>query len=314
MLKNGVIYQRTNNKEMIYKRFGYRDIPNQLPINKTTSFPTASAGKVFVAVGILMLVEKGLLSLDTTLKDVINYNLGKVDLTTTIYELLTHTSSVPNYFDEEVNSDYASLWEHYPNYKIRNSKMLLPLFIHKESNPENRGKFVYNDSGFVLLGLVIEAITGKLFDQYIDENIFRTLGMNHTGYYELDRLPGNCANAYIKEDDGTLYTNIYSIDVKGTGAGGAYTNPFDITLFWDGLISGKLISKKTLDSMLTPKVETDNGYYGLGIWLTKELIPHFVGVDPGVTFISKYDIKNNILTTIISNTADNVFKVAKELS
>ena len=314
MLKNGVIYQRKGNNEIVYKCYGYRDIPNKLPINKTTSFPTASAGKVFVAVGVLMLVEKGLLSLDTSIKDVIHYDLGNVDLTTTIFELLTHTSSVPNYFDEEVNSDYASLWEDYPNYKIRNSKMLLPLFIHKKSKPENRGKFVYNDSGFVLLGLVIEAITGKLFDQYIDENIFRELCMNHTGYYELDRLPGNCANAYIKDIDGTLYTNIYSIDVKGTGAGGAFTNPLDIALFWDGLVSGKLITKKTLDNMLSPKVETDNGYYGLGIWLTKDYIPHFVGVDPGVTFISSYNMKQNILTTIISNTADNVFKVAKELS
>ena len=94
-------------------------------------------------------------------------------------------------------------------------------------------KFQYNNTGFVVLGLIIEKVTENLFDDYLRENIFVLCGMCDTGYYELDRLPAKCANAYIFDTERKeYYTNIYSVDVKGTGAGGAFTTVSDIEKFW----------------------------------------------------------------------------------
>jgi CubicO group peptidase (beta-lactamase class C family) len=179
-------------------------------------------------------------------------------------------------------------------------------------------KFQYNNTGFVVLGLIIEKITGMLFDEYLAKNIFRPCGMINTGYFELDRLPRKCANAYIwDEDRKQLHTNIYSIDVKGTGAGGAFTTAIDAEYFWDNLLAGKLLSDNLLKDMLSLQSSGDNGYYGYGIWLekTKEgtFEPWFQGSDPGVSFLSVYHRNKKLNITLISNTGNNVWELKRKL-
>ena len=76
-------------------------------------------------------------------------------------------------------------------------------------------KFQYNNSGYVLLAMIIEKVTGMYFDQYLKKNIFDVCGMESTGYYELDKLPAKCANSYIYCADTDDYrTNIFSVDAK----------------------------------------------------------------------------------------------------
>jgi CubicO group peptidase (beta-lactamase class C family) len=313
-LKGGTIYIKKKCEDEQLTCIGYRDLSNELPIDSETSFPTASAGKFFVAVGIMKLIEEGLLDLNTKIGSVLSFDLHSIDKDVSIKELLTHTSGVPNYFNEEEISDYSQLWINYPNYRIRTSKDLLPLFIDKPMQYPKGEKFSYNDSGFVLLGLIIEEITGKLFDEYLKEVIFEPLKMKRTGYYELDKLPKNCSNAYIFDDlKKQYYTNIYSVDVKGTGAGGAFTTALDIKTFWEGLFKQKVISSKSLNQMLSRHVDLDGSGYGLGVWLDKQDNPYFVGEDPGVTFISWYDLKNHQIITLISNYQDNVFGVFKKI-
>ena len=85
--------------------------------------------------------------------------------------------------------------------------------------------------------MIIEKMTGMYFDQYLKENVFDICGMKSTGYYELDRLPAKCANNYIYCADTKDYrTNIFSVDVKGTGAGGAFITVRDIISFWTNLV------------------------------------------------------------------------------
>lgn len=312
-IKGGTLLIRNKGKEQLYFK-GYRDLTNQLVIDKETSFPTASAGKFFIAVGIMKLIEENQLSLDKTIGELLSFDLHSLDKGVTVKELLTHTSGIPNYFNEEIMSDYSQLWKNFPNYKIRTSKDLLPLFIDKEMQYPKGERFSYNDSGFVLLGLIIEEVTKKPFDQYLDEVIFRPLMMNNTGYYELDRLPKNCANAYIfDKDQSVYYQNIYSVDVKGTGAGGAFTNATDVSKFWEGLLSYKLLKKETVALMFHKHVELNDHGYGLGVWLDNQNLPFFTGEDPGVTFISWFNTKEDSMITIISNYKDNIFALFNEI-
>jgi len=315
---NGVISVRKNDEIILRHSCGYADINNKIPNEIDTKFATASAGKVFVATGILQLIESKKIDLNDTIGNILDFDLKAIDKNITIRQLLTHTSGMPDYFDESVMEEYAELWLDYPNYKIRKSTNLLPLFIDKPMMFNPGSKFFYNNAGFVVLGIIIEKITGILFDDFLKNNIFLPCEMPDTGYYELDRLPSRCANSYIFDNvKNEYYTNIYSVDAKGTGAGGAFTTIPDIEKFWDNLLNGKLISGKLLNEMFSLQANDNEDYYGYGIWLEKtregSLEPWFQGSDPGVSFISCYNRNTDFNITLISNTGDNVWKMKNKL-
>jgi CubicO group peptidase (beta-lactamase class C family) len=315
---SGAISIKENNNIVLQRAYGYADICNKTPNETGTKFATASAGKVFVATGILQLIEKGKLHFDDTIGNILDFDLKAIDKKITIKQLLNHTSGIPDYFDESIMDEYADLWKDFPNYKIRKSMDLVPLFINKPMMYTPGEKFQYNNTGYVVLGLIIEKITSMFFDEYLHKNIFEVCGMNNTGYYELDRLPGKCANAYIYDGKrNEYYTNIFSVDVKGTGAGGAFTTITDIEKFWINLLGKRLISGKILDQMFSVQSNSDNDYYGYGIWLEKineEVYePFFQGSDPGVSFISSYNREKDLLITIISNTGNNVWKIRRKI-
>ena len=239
---NGVVSVREGGKVLLREARGYADMANRIPNKIDTKFATASAGKVFAAAGILRLIETGILHFDDTIGAILDFDLKAIDRNITIKQLLTHTSGIPDYFDETVMDEYAELWTDFPNYRIRRSVDLLPLFINKPMMYPAGERFQYNNSGFVMLGLIIEQIAHVPFDEYLAETIFKPCGMPHTGYYELDRLPPNCANSYIYDEQRKgYYTNIYSVDVKGTGAGGAFTTIADVENFWGHLLGGTVL-------------------------------------------------------------------------
>ena len=311
------------NSQVIYEREnGFADLPNEIPNTLETKFATASAGKAFVAVGILQLIEREKISLDDTLGNLLDIELHKIDKGVTVKQLLTHTSGVPDYFDETVMDEYEDLWTDFPNYKIRHNRDLLPLFIDKPMMYPKGEKFQYNNSGYVLLALIIEAVTGIEFDQYLKANIFDICGMKSTGYYELDRLPAGCANHYIRCADKKNYrTNIYSTDVKGTGAGGAFVTVKDIIRFWNGLLEGKLLSKGLVSEILRKQSgdggDPEEGYYGYGMWIIEnpkgEDFAYFQGMDPGVSFLSEYNPNNGMISVLVSNYGDNVWREMRKI-
>lgn len=307
----GNLYIVQKGSVLLKQSNGYADLANQVPNTFDTRFGSASAGKVFVAVGILKLIESGKLHFDDTLGKILSIELHNIDPDVTVKQLLTHTSGVPDYFDEGTMDEYQELWKDYPNYKIRSNRDLLPLFIHKPMMYPKGERFQYNNSGYVLLALMIEEVTGMEFDLFLKKAIFDPCKMDSTGYYELDRLPKKCANHYIYcEKDKDYRTNIFCIDAKGTGAGGAFTSVEDIVKFWDGLIGCRMLSKKMTQEMLC--VQNEEGCYGYGVWINKnskgENNPYFEGCDPGVSFISEYDLRSDTASVLISNYGDNVWK------
>lgn len=289
---------------------GFRRLADELPNEADTRFATASAGKAFVGAGMLTLMEKGLVKPSTPIGDVLHFDLGRIDPAITIEQLLSHTSGAPDYFDESTMDDYAELWHDFPCYRVRTSRDLLFMMTDKPMQNAPGEKFSYNNGGFVLLGLVIEAITGVTFDEYLKKAVFEPCGMTRTGYYEMDRLPGGCADSYIADEKtGGYYTNIFSVDTKGTGAGGAFTTLGDVRRFWNGLFGGAIISAAALEDMLTPRANTGSGHYGLGIWLESDLTPFFQGSDPGVEFVS-HRLHDGTVITAVSNYGDDAWRVS----
>lgn len=313
MWYNSLICERGN---------GFADLPNGIPNTLETKFASASAGKVFVAVAILQLVEQGRIKLDDTLGTLLDIRLNDIDRDVTVRQLLNHTSGVPDYFDESVMEEYEELWTDYPNYKIRQNSDLFPLFIHKPMMYPKGERFQYNNSGYVLLAAIIEKVTGMYFDRYLQINIFDKCKMEATGYYELDRLPAKCANNYIFCADTEDYrTNIFSVDAKGTGAGGAFITVKDVVRFWTHLRDGSLLSKASVSEMLNKQSgdgsDAEEGYYGYGVWIIDNPdgrdYAYFQGCDPGVSFISEYNPNNGMISVLVSNYGDNVWKEMRKI-
>ena len=318
----GNIYIVQNGRVICERSSGYADLPNQIPNTPDTRFASASAGKVFVAVGILQLIEQGKTGFDDTIGELLKQEWNDIDREVTVRQLLTHTSGVPDYFDESVMNDYEDLWRDFPNYKIRHNQDLLPLFIDKPMMYPRGERFQYNNTGYVLLAMIIEALTGMEFDRYLKANVFDRCGMESTGYYELDRLPAKCAGNYIYCDEtGDYRTNIFSVDAKGTGAGGAFVTVKDIVRFWNGLTEGKLISGELVSQMLIRQggdgADAEEGYYGYGVWIIDNPkgsdLPYFQGCDPGVSFLSEYNPDNGMISVLVSNYGDNVWKEMRKI-
>ncbi|MNH24065.1 Penicillin-binding protein 4* [compost metagenome] len=158
-------------------------------------------------------------------------------------------------------------------------------------NPGER--FHYNNAGYIMLGLLVEAASGMAFSDDVEQNIFLPCGMQHSGYFALDNLPANTAMGYIDLEDGSLITNIYSIPVKGGADGGAFITATDMQLLWEGLLNHRLLNEETTTKLLTPHIqENKDEYYGYGMWISKrngEVFKyHLMGFDPGVSFHSAF--------------------------
>ena len=301
---------------------GFADLANGIPNTAETRFASASAGKAFVAVGILQLIEAGRLDFEDTIGSLLDIGLHRIDPDVTVRQLLTHTSGIPDYFDESVMDEYEELWRDFPNYKIRSNRDLLPLFIEKPMMYPKGTRFQYNNSGYVMLALIMEAVTHTAFDEYLKQNVFGVCGMDATGYFELDRLPSKCASNYIYcPDTNSFRTNIYSVDAKGTGAGGAFVTVRDAVKFWKALSEHRLLSGEMTEQMLTKQSgdgsDPEEGWYGFGVWLIDHPdgkdFAYYQGCDPGVSFISEYNPNNGMISAAVSNYQDNVWEIMRNI-
>ena len=305
--------------EICYKASrGYAVRGDYIPNALDTRFSLASVSKAFTAVAILQLVEEGYVSLDDTLADLLpNDMFSGFSEGVTIHRLLTHTSGIPDYFDESVMTDYADLWKEKPSCRMRCPADFLPLFQNLPMQFEPGSRFSYNNAGFVALALVVEAKTGKPFAEAITERVFAKAGMTESGYFSLDRLPSRCASGYRKDDSGWV-SNLFSIPPVGGGDGGAWCNAADLMRFWDALAGHVLLGPTLSAQMLKRQTETGDGDgYGYGIWM-KNMGKHdawyLQGCDPGVSATSLFDPVQDVAYVVLSNTEFGVWEPDAELT
>ncbi|MDG5473641.1 serine hydrolase [Jeotgalibacillus sp. ET6] len=311
---SGVVYMKQGSEVLAQAAYDYANRSDQLLNTVHTRFGIASGCKVFTAIGICQLVDEGILSFETSINEYLDIHFPAFDEKITIHHLLTHTSGMPDYFDEEVMDDYEELWEDLPVYKMRTLNDFLPLFQHKNMMFLPGDRFHYNNAGYLVLGLIIEQQTGMKFTEYIESKIFKKCGMNESGYFSMDQLPGKTALGYIDdEENGTWRTNSYSLPIKGGADGGAYTTGPDMIKLWEALFEFELLSEQQTTLLLHPHVHVEERVnYGYGVWMNKRKDTifkyHVMGYDPGVSFCSsvypEYDLKLAILSNKESGPSD----------
>jgi CubicO group peptidase (beta-lactamase class C family) len=208
---SGAILFGTESETKFEQSYGFANRSEKIKNTTNTRFGIASGCKIFTAIAICQLVEKGLLEFGTLFSD-LGININQIDPRITVHHLLTHTSGLPDYFDEEFMADYESLWKTIPMYSMTSLKCFLPMFQDRAMNFDPGTRFSYNNAGFIVLGLIVEKLTGLSFNDYVQEHIFQVCGMSDSGYFRMDQLPERTATGYVGSED-NWKTNIYSIPI-----------------------------------------------------------------------------------------------------
>lgn len=257
---SGVVLVAKDNIVLFEKAFGLADREAGTPVTLETSFRIASVGKMFTAVAIHQLIDAGMLSMSATVGQLIpGYPSAEVAEKVTIWHLLSHTSGT----GEIITDEY---WEKRPD--IREHDDYLALYGEAGLSFEPGTKFIYSNYGYVLLGIIIERLTGRSYHDYIRQSIFERLGMSSTNTLpECEDLPKRSIG-YTKYGGGEWSSTTHFMPWRATAAGGANSTAGDLFRFAGGLIDGKLIKLETLAE--ATRVQYPGSVYGLGFAVEEE--------------------------------------------
>ena len=288
------------NGKVIYKGgFGMANMEWGIPNAADTKFRLGSITKQFTSMLTLQLVEQGKLKLDGKISDYLPDYRADIGQKVTIHHLLTHTSGIPSYtgqpgFFESVSRNPYKVAEFVKTYTSGDLEF------------EPGSKYSYNNSGYFLLGAIIERVTGKPYDQVLKENILDPLGMKNTGYDRHDPLIQKRAAGYSKTPDG--YTNAAYLDMSiPYAAGSLYSTVEDLYLWDQALYTDKLLSAQSKELMFKPFLNK----YAYG-WIVTEasfkqndqpvqVITHGGGINGFSTIIARYPHEKNLIV-LLDNT------------
>jgi CubicO group peptidase (beta-lactamase class C family) len=296
------------------KAYGFADRSHNIPNAVNTRFGTASGTKFFTALGIGRLVDAGEIKLDSRLCDMVSHEFPNFSKTVTIEHLLTHTSGVFDYYDEELVEDFDNFYVEIPWYHLTTPSNYLPLFQNKGMKFDPGARFSYSNGGYILLGIIIEEVTGQLYRDFILDQVFQPCGMTDSGFFPLNQLPEGTASGYMETSGGRWRTNIFNLPIIGASDGGAYTKAANLRKLWAAFTSHQLLSPKlTVEfQKVHAKVYKDELGYGYGLYIWRKYDPSayfIVGSDAGVGFDSRHWSEKDLTISILSNQTDGEVEI-----
>lgn len=296
-----------------------------VPVAPDTRFQVASVAKMITAAAALRLVDSGALSLDRPLTATLppQYRPAGLDERHTLHHLLSHTSGLANYHDDEDETwdSFTSAWDRVPVYNARGPSDILPLFadLPPVADP---GAFIYTDANFILIGLLIEWVTGREFTDVATDEVLIPAGMERSGFFDLDLEPPGMATCYLVTDDPpeTWRSNIYSVPAGGMPDGGLIATATDLARFLDALGSGQILSPEAVSLMLTPHgIDEDGseGYgYGMELVIEDERVTIFGhgGSDPGVSTMVSHYVDAGLTVVLLCNQDRGSWAVVQKIA
>jgi CubicO group peptidase (beta-lactamase class C family) len=292
------------------KAYGLANRAYRVPNTLDTRFGTASGSKGFTALAVLSLVREGLLSLDTTARSLLGDDLPLIADDVTVEHLLTHTSGIGDYLDEEGDwqaNDYMVGAVHV----LTTTEAFLPLMAGIPTKFKAGERFGYCNGGFVVLALLAERASGVGYHDLVRERVLRPAAMTRTEFLRSDELPADAAVGYL---DGMDRSNVFHLPVLATGDGGIHTTAADMSKFWRAFFAGDIVAG--VDEIVRPRhdVPEESLRYGLGFWLhgTDDTVI-LAGYDAGVSFKSTHDRHTSTTRTVLSNTAPGVWPIARAI-
>jgi CubicO group peptidase (beta-lactamase class C family) len=174
--------------------------------------------------------------------------------------------------------------------------------------------FAYCNSGYVILALLIEAVSGRSYYDIVQERVCAPAGMYATAFLRLDELPGSAAIGYLPKQG--WRTNDLHVPVRGAGDGGAYATAGDIARLWTAVFTGRVVSREAVAEMVRPQwdISPSSRRYGLGFWLANARGGVVLeGCDAGISFRSTFEPSTGLVYSVFSNTTSGAWPVLREL-
>ena len=301
---SGSILVAQNGQPVVSKGFGMANVELAVPNTTQTVFRLGSVTKQFTAMAIMILQERGKLRVsDPACQYLAECPAAWQPLT--IRHLLTHTSGIPNYTNLP---DFARI-----AVVPATSAEMVGKFKDKPLEFAPGEKFAYSNSGYYLLGLIIERASGKPYADFLQEAVFAPLAMSHTGYDNPSRIITNRAAGYGRQAGETVNAAYMDMTIP-YAAGGLYSTTEDL-LRWDrALYTDTLVSQKSLDEIFTP----DKGGYGYG-WsigqrFNRRAIGHGGGIYGFATHIDRFPA-DRVTVIVLSNVEGaSASKMANDLA
>ena len=308
----GVVSVTRGDSVLFAEAFGYASRAWGIKTSLDLRFDIASVTKLFTAVGILQLVDQKRLALDTSVIGALGLTGTNISKDVTVYHLLTHTSGIGDDAEEEDGESYEALWRDKPNYPVTEASDFLPQFVHKPPNfPPGQG-CRYCNCGYILLGLLIEKVSGLGYRDYVRQNIFSRAGMDDSAFLRLDRSEGRVAEGAdpIFNQTGQITAwkkNICSFPPVGTPASGAYATARDLDRFLHVVKAGEILSHEETEAFFTPQVyyqEVEDGTirYGYGQWFFVDRSGRALFCEKdGVSAVLRHYLSDDVTVVLLSN-------------
>ena len=230
---SGVVVLAKDGVPVYQSAHGYADRERKIANNVETAFNIGSINKVFTQIAILQLVAAGKIALDSTLATYWpEYPNQEVARKITIRQLMRHTSGIGgDIFDPPAGGKRND---------IRRLQDYLPLFVNEPLKFEPGSKNQYSNAGYLVLGLLVERLSGQDYYSYVREHVFEPAGMSRTGSFAVDSLPSNTAIGYTRgrEDapvSAPTHSNAEELPGRGSSAGGGYSTAADLLKFLKAL-------------------------------------------------------------------------------
>lgn len=248
---SGAVLVTKNGKPVLSGAYGMEDREKKIPNSRGTKFRIGSMNKMFTATSVLQLAQAGKIKLSEPFgKYITDYPNKEFAAKVSIEQLLTHTGGTGDIFGpqfQEHRKDLRTLQDYVNLYGKRDLQF----------TPGSRWE--YSNYGFLLLGVVIERVSGKSYYEYVRENVYGPAGMTSTGSLAEDESVPGRSIGYTSFGGNGLHPNTDTLPYRGTSAGGGYSTVEDLQRFASALSSHKLLSAEYTELLTTGKVETPRG-------------------------------------------------------
>jgi len=246
-------------KVRLAKSWGDADRARATKNDLNTRFRMGSMYKMFTAVAVLKLVEQGRIDLEASLKTYLpDYPNAALAEGVRIRHLLTHTGGTGDIFTDEYNAQREKIREHADYLRLFGARA-------PEFSPDSKEN--YSNYGYVLLGAVIERVSGQSYHAFVREQVFKPAGMQNTGTEPEAQAREKVSIGYTQSENGWV-DNRNLLPWRGTAAGGGYSTVGDLLRFGDALLKGRLLSPKTVAE--ATRAQAPSGVYGYGFQLGGE--------------------------------------------
>ena len=299
---------------ILARAYGLADRAHAIANTVETQFGIASGGKGLTALTVMSLVAEGALALATTARSVLGHDLPLIDDAVTLEHLLAHRSGIGDYLDEDGHLDVSDYLLAVPVHELATTESYLRVLDGIPARFAPGQRFAYCNSGYVVLALIAERVSGTPFHELVGRRVCEPAGLDDTEFLRSDELTARAAIGYIAIDGPR--TNVFHLPVRGNGDGGIYSTASDVHAMWTAFFNGRLVPAECVAEMVRPRsdVPAASMRYGLGFWLHASADTVILeGHDAGVSFRSVHDPAAGVTRSVISNSSEGAWPIARHL-